>query len=299
VNRFPKLGSCEGFAGGSPASAGTEAVGIDIQHLDVDRDVIQVSDAGGVFSSFSPISSGAADSVSPRGVGRLHVEGYPVPGRTAEYNHRVAAHEIGHAFLARALGSNVHSVTIVPGHGYEGMCMRSGPPLQLNLDENPEAETDEIVDICARLEKLTPEIGSGRVEGAEFYIRAQINCTELLGGRACEQLLYPDHPPLPAEHDQIEARAFAAVACAAPPAIGALIAYAEAEASALLSANLPVVLALVEAIIERGTLTGAEVDEVIEGAVAQKTLDEEHARRADWARVQHSAADFAANGLEG
>jgi hypothetical protein len=100
-------------------------------------------------------------------------------------------------------------------------------------------------------------------ESAEFYVRAQINCTELVGGRACELLLYPDLPPLPAEHDHIEAHAFAAVACAAPPAVKALIAYCEAEASALLEANLPVVLAPVEAIIERGTLTGAEVDDVI------------------------------------
>jgi hypothetical protein len=224
----------------------------------------------------------------------MHVDGYPVPNRSPEYNGRVAAHEVGHAFLARALGSNVHSVTIVPGLGYEGRCMRSGPPSQLNLDENPEAETQEVVDVCARLEKLTPEIGSGRVESAEFYVRAQINCTELVGGRACELLLYPDLPPLPAEHDHIEARAFAAVACAAPPAIGALIAYAEAEASALLEANLPVVLALVEVIIERGMLTGAEVDEVIAAAVAQKTRDEERSRRIEWARVQQSAANFAA-----
>jgi hypothetical protein len=279
---------------------------------DAARPTIGSDEAGGSFAGTeafrdtaatgavpSPVAAGAADPVvSPRGVGRLHIEGYPVPGRSAEYNRRVAGHEIGHAFLARALGSNVHSVTIVRGQGYEGRCMRSGPPSQLNLDENPEAEMHEVVDICSRLEKLTPEIGSGRVESAEFYVRAQINCTELVGGRACELLLYPDLPPLPAEHDHIEARAFAAVACAAPPAVNALLAYAEAEASALLEANLPIVLALVAAIIERGTLTGDEVDEVIAAAVAQKTRDEERSRRIEWARVQQSAADFAAHGLE-
>jgi hypothetical protein len=259
--------------------------------------VIQDTDAPGAVPS--PVVSGATGGEPPHLTARrMHVEGYPVPNRSALYNRRVAGHEIGHAFLARALGSNVHSVTIVPGHGYEGRCMRSGPPSQLNLDENPEAEMQEVVDICSRLEKLTPEIGSGRVESAEFYVRAQINCTELVGGRACELLLYPDLPPLPAEHDHIEARAFAAVACAAPPAVNALLAYAEAEASALLEANLPVVLALVEAIIERGTLTGDEVDEVIETAVACETLRIEHDRRAEWARVQHSASAFAARGLE-
>jgi hypothetical protein len=121
---------------------------------------------------------------------------YPVPGRSPEYNRRVAGHEIGHAFCARALGSNVHYVTILPGSGYEGRCVRSGPPSQLNLDESREGETNEIIDICSRLEKLTPEIGSGRVESAEFYIRAQTLCIELVGGRVAEQILHPDRPPL-------------------------------------------------------------------------------------------------------
>jgi hypothetical protein len=46
------------------------------------------------------------------------------------------------------------------------------------------------------------------------------------------------------------------------------------------------------------TMDAAAIDACIEGAVAQKTLDEERARRIEWARVQQSAADFAAHGLE-
>jgi hypothetical protein len=46
------------------------------------------------------------------------------------------------------------------------------------------------------------------------------------------------------------------------------------------------------------TMDAAAIDACIEGAVAQKTLDEEHARRAAWKIIENSAADFAARGLE-
>jgi hypothetical protein len=192
----------------------------------------------------------------------------------------------------------VHSVSVVPGDGFEGRCVRSGPPSQLNLDENPEAETDEIVDVCQRLAEMTPELGTGRVESSELYIRAQTVVIELVGGRIAELILHPELPALGSVHDDIEASAFARVACAAPPAVKALIEYCEAEATALLKSNLGIVRALVDALIERGTLTGAEVDAVIERAVAEKALADERARRAAWKIVEKNAADFAAHGLE-
>ncbi|WP_334396463.1 hypothetical protein [Bradyrhizobium sp. AZCC 2289] len=95
-----------------------------------------------------------------------------------------------------------------------------------------------------------------------------------------------------AEHDQAEARAFAAIACAAPSAAGALIAYAEAEAEAMLRAHPIVVTALVDAIVEKGTLSGIEVDGIIMQAMAAEGLALERQRRADWTRVEQSAARF-------
>ncbi len=219
-----------------------------------------------------------------------------MPGRSPEYNRRVASHEVGHCFLARALGSTVSFVTIIPGDGFEGRCVRTGyRPSSLNLlDESPAPTTDQIVAVCARLEKLTPEIGTARVESSEYYVRAQVAAIELVGGRVAEQILHPNNAPLPAEHDQIEARAFAAVACAAPQAASALLAYAEAEAAALLSAHLGVVTALVDAVVERGFLTGDEVDQVIMRAMAAETLAVERQRRRDWQERQASAAAFVA-----
>jgi hypothetical protein len=49
---------------------------------------------------------------------------------------------------------------------------------------------------------------------------------------------------------------------------------------------------LVEKIVERGTLTGAEVDAVIERVAAEKALDEERARHTDWERTCANASSF-------
>jgi hypothetical protein len=94
-------------------------------------------------------------------------------------------------------------------------------------------------------------------------------------------------------------RHFAKVAVAASPAVTALLAYAEAEAAALIRANIEIVQALVEALIERGILTGDRIDAVIAREVAAKALADERARRAAWKIVEKNAADFADYGLKG
>jgi hypothetical protein len=226
------------------------------------------------------------------------IDGYPVPGRSASRNRRIANHEIGHAFLARALGNSVHSVTIIPDRGvggYEGRFIRSGPPSQLIFDENnAEAQTDEILDVCSHLERMAPECGSGRVADSELVIRAQCMVIELVGGTVAEKILHPDQPSLGAKHDHVEAAAFARVACVAgaSPAVAALISYAEAEAAALLTQNLDIVKALVEELIEAGTLTGDRVDEIISAGVVVRSLEMERRRRAEWRRREVLAEDF-------
>jgi hypothetical protein len=70
-----------------------------------------------------------------------------------------------------------------------------------------------------------------------------------------------------------------------------------AEAAGLvrenLDENLDIVLALVGAIVERGTLSGDAVDQIIEHAVAVRSFAVEHQRRTDWRlRVEASARHF-------
>jgi hypothetical protein len=68
---------------------------------------------------------------------------------------------------------------------------------------------------------------------------------------------------LRAEHDKMK-RAVAAIACASPRSVDALLSYAECEAENLIRENLGAVLALVGS--ADGKLTGAEVDSVIQSA---------------------------------
>jgi hypothetical protein len=221
---------------------------------------------------------------------------YPVPGRSELRNRRIAGHEIGHAFLARVLGNSVHSVTIIRDAFFEGRVIRSGPPSQIIFsDENPETKSDEIISVCERLERMSPESGSSRVADSELVVRAQCMIIELVGGLVAEQILHPDEKfALGAEHDHVEARAFARVACAAgaSPAVQALLKYCEAEANALIRANFSIVRALVEELIRVGKMSGDEVDAVISREVAALSLETERQHRADWRTRQLNAAAF-------
>jgi hypothetical protein len=157
---------------------------------------------------------------------------------------------------------------------------------------NLEDQTGMILDGCARIEKLAPGLGSRRIESAELYIQAQTMVIELVAGGIAERILFPDLPPLRAEHDQIEARAAAAIAYASPRSVNAMLAYAAAEAENLIRENLNVVLALVNALVEAGRLTGEQVDSIIAAAIATSAVKAEWVRRADWRRRERSAATF-------
>jgi hypothetical protein len=217
-------------------------------------------------------------------------ENYPVTGRSELRNRQIAGHEIGHALVTKCLGDSCWSVTIIPGGGYEGKCVRSGPPSDLTLQENYEDKTEEILTVCERLERLTPELGSARSESAEYYVRSQSNIIALVAGECAESLLHPDLPSLGAAHDGVEARAFARVAVAASPAVEALVGYAVAEATALLTSNRDILDALVEALIEAGELSGDRVDEIISDIIATRAVVAERIRRDDWqARIANAA----------
>jgi hypothetical protein len=119
----------------------------------------------------------------------------------------------------------------------------------------------------------------------------QIAIIEAVGGRIAELILHPELPTLGgAVRDDAEAGAFARIACAASPE--ALIAYAEAEASAPLKANIGIVHALVDALVTRGTLSGDEIDIIIAPTISMQSVVEEKQRRADWQRTTESAALF-------
>jgi hypothetical protein len=156
-------------------------------------------------------------------------------------------------------------------------------------DENrPAATTEEIINICAQIG--APEIGMPRVQWAEEIIRAQTLCMELLGGTVCERVIFPHLTPLAALHDQLEARALASVACASRDSIDAMLTYAEPGAEWIIRGQLGVVSALIDALVDKGTLMADEVDLIIRDTIARKLMAAEHDRRKQWQRVLANAA---------
>jgi hypothetical protein len=219
--------------------------------------------------------------------------------RTPEYNRRCAAHECGHAIVGRALGSFIELVTIVPHGEYAGRCVRRGAPSrslnlfdEQNCKEQVAPTTAEIVAVCAEIG--APQVGTPRVDLAEEITRSQTAMIESLAGSVGERIMFPDLPPLPAEHDRAEARALAGVVCAMPSAVDPLLAYCEAEAEAVIQANRDVVEALTDALVAEGTLSGDQVDGIIAACVARRSLAAEYNRRRRWRSVIENAHRFEA-----
>jgi hypothetical protein len=106
-----------------------------------------------------------------------------------------------------------------------------------------------------RVETLAPGIGSNRIALSEFYVQALTVCIELVAGSIAEQFLFLDQPPLRCEHDRVEARAVAALACASPRSVDAMLSWAESEAKHLFLENLYVenlyvAVALIDALVD-------------------------------------------------
>jgi hypothetical protein len=96
------------------------------------------------------------------------------------------------------------------------------------------------------------------------------------------------------EQDQQDAEQFARLMCVHPDAVDDFITYARHEVRALLNEHASVVKALANALLERLTLTGAEIDAVIVNTLMLKDLAAEKSCRLDWVQRMLNAATFAA-----
>lgn len=131
-----------------------------------------------------------------------------------------------------------------------------------------------------------------------YFLHCFNRIVELVGGTEGERLFLPGEPWFAAD-DERQAIAYASLITASLVSADALISACRIECAALLQASAHIVRALAFQLQRDRTMDAAAIDSCIECAVAEKALAEERARRADWARVQQSAADFAAHGLEG
>ena len=208
-------------------------------------------------------------------------------GRCRSMDFRIAVHEAGHALVARALGMPIAGCTITPDQNYSGLTW--GP----DGDPSKYCSNEEVASLCDRLASMVPPVGAARTDGGALLDHAHCRAIVLVAGTEAERALHTADAPLAAAHDLRQAESFASIFCCTTAAIDAFIVYSRAEAAALIEAHRNAVLAVAAALIERRTLNGDEIDEIIAAAVARDELDREVARRAQWARTIENAATFA------
>ncbi|MGO9682364.1 MAG: hypothetical protein ACLPTZ_07205, partial [Beijerinckiaceae bacterium] len=195
---------------------------------------------------------------------------------------RVALHEAGHVLVGRALGGEIGGATITSTEFFAGRVW--GP------NGNP-SHLGSGFDVCTEARPYLPRLGESRSDAAELFTHAIGRCIELAAGTASEKLFFPDDEPLTATDDQRQSSAFAGLVCCTPAAVGAFLAYAASEAAALLNEHRGVVIQVADALLERRTLNGAEIDQIIADALAREDLAAERSRRAAWAKTLLSAAE--------
>jgi hypothetical protein len=212
--------------------------------------------------------------------------------RSKADDERVAIHEAAHATIGRLLGQPLGGVTIVPGDGFSGRCW--GPKFESRFA----SEHDAAPLLCERIAPMMPQPGEARDDIAPIFLHCYNRAVELVAGSIGEDIFLAG-PAWDASDDRKQERAFAALVASSREAAEAFIEFCRVEAAALLRAHQHVVGALTKELLARRTMTGEEIDEVIAQAIAEKTLADEHARRAAWKRAMESAASFDVATLDG
>jgi hypothetical protein len=167
----------------------------------------------------------------------------------------VAYHESGHTAAYRLLGMPVARVTIEPvvidGFACEGLTWRTLEP----------ADGPSFDDLAGTLREMKPPLFDDRANIAGELLALHHRVIATLAGPIAEAL-FTVGPMLP-NVDADNARALAEVIVRSPAAVDAYLAYCAAEARGLLIGHRDAVVALAEALIQRRTLCGAKIDEVL------------------------------------
>jgi hypothetical protein len=212
--------------------------------------------------------------------------------RSEADDERVALHESCHALAGRVLGSPLGGMTCDPGDGFSGLCWG---PSYVRRSKLAEDEPDP-VSLCTKMTPLMPREGESRLDVANIFLHCHVRIVELVAGSVGEAMFLGE--AWDANDDRAQETALASLICSSPESIEAFVGFCAVEAAALLRPREHIVRALTKELLCRRTMTGAEVDEVIAAAVAEKAAAVERQRRATWKRVEQSAASFAGMGVK-
>jgi hypothetical protein len=210
------------------------------------------------------------------------------PIRSDGDDFRVCYHEASHAVIGRLLtGSRIGGVTVTPTDSFAGFCW--GP--QFKISKLSDSDYHDVPDICELMKRFLPRIGDSKSSAPEVFSHVHTRVIELVAGTVGENL-FVDGPAWVAHDDLRQARAYATLVSSSFEAVERFLDFCRAEASALLTVQAHIVYALAAELRIARTMNGAEVDAVIERAVAEKSQSDEHRRRAAWAETCASASKF-------
>jgi hypothetical protein len=263
MNNFPS-----GRVTRSPCSRAGNAVA---RFFNISSDRISIPNPDAEVCSFPPASDSTGSLIH-------RASEHETAGRTAEDSWRIAAHEGGHVIVHLILGDEVCGVTIVP----DGECAgRTWGPQGAHAAALWNADT------------ITDHAISGDSDVGGIFSIVQKAVIGLMGGCAAEMVLL-DGPPKYIGSDVPSANRLAGFVCRNMASVAAFIEHGYQEAQALVEEHKAVVQAIAQALIDKRTLDGAEIDAVIAPVLAAQAAAEERKRRADWRCVENSAAEFSA-----
>jgi hypothetical protein len=215
--------------------------------------------------------------------------------RQIDVQQTIAYHEAGHVVIARALGRPVAAVTIVASvHAFGTMWAKLPEPDAACT--TAEEDIQNIADVCSRARALMP-IGESRLPAANFITGALDRGIELLAGPEAERRLNGSFDASTAQSDLAQARLYAAAIAVTPEMAHQYMDLFHAEARALVNRYWHSVTAVAEALIERQTLTGDEVDSIISEAEAARIAADEKSRRAAWRETVARVEQFERSGV--
>ncbi|APG06969.1 hypothetical protein BKD09_01385 [Bradyrhizobium japonicum] len=251
-----------------------------------ERDLLQPALAGVQAAAGMPHSEATGSGLGEE-IDEYH-ELLTALDRSAEQDRRIAIHESGHIVAARLLGHSLGGATVDPGSGYEGKVWG-----ERHVEAFAEGRGDAS-DVQEALAQIMPGPGEDRSSVTDVFASVYSHCIELAAGRAAERMLLGDGDARSGVDDLRQARELALLICKSEEAVETFLAHCEVAARDLLMPYGDVVMAMSIVLRIKRTLDGAEIDEIIRGLEAQKALDAEHRRRAEWKRCEFAADWFRA-----
>jgi hypothetical protein len=217
-------------------------------------------------------------------------------------NWRTAVHEASHICASRFQNLDVAGSTLVEGPDYQGLTWSPGSKRALRGKAAYDSDGSDAHDAVAiRVADNVSKFMTGAGEDAvpEIYSVLQAHVIDLMAGGAGEMVFLGDAPPMFMASDVLSANALAGIICRSPASRASFLEFCYQEALVIIEANKPVVIALANALIDHpeSTLNANEIDQCIADTLDREARQAECERRASWAIVMQSAADFAA-GLE-